>query len=143
MKKIKVAQLDLEIAKMQVVETRAIGLPQLSLSGNFQHFINLPIQVVDASFINPNAQPGETVSFRAGTTYSAAGNFQANQLLFNGSYIVGLQVSRFYTEFSKSAIEKSKEEVLFNVIQAYQLSVVAKENKKFMGFISFNHFKFD
>ncbi|TNE53707.1 MAG: TolC family protein [Bacteroidetes bacterium] len=133
--KLKQSVLDEEIARLKVVETRAIGLPQASLSGNFQNFLNLPIQVVDASFINPNAKPGETISFRAGTDYSASGTFQANQLLFNGSYLVGLQVSKFYQDFAKTNSEKTKEDVLFNVTQAYQMAVVAKENQLFMDSI--------
>jgi outer membrane protein len=115
-----------------VIETRAIGLPQVNMSGQFQNFINLPVQVVDASFFNPFAQPGETVAFRAGTTYNASGTLQASQLLFNGSYIVGLQVSKFYTEFMKTNIEKSKVDVLYNVTQAYQMTAVAKSNLAFI-----------
>jgi len=58
------AAIDVEIAQMKIVETRAIGLPQINAEGNFNHFINLPIQVVDGAFIG---QPGTLVSFRAGT----------------------------------------------------------------------------
>ncbi len=130
--KVKNAELDLAIAQKKVVETRAIGLPQVNFTGSFQNFLNLPVQVVDASFINPNAQPGETISFRAGTDFNATGTLQATQLLFNGSYIVGLQVSRFYTEFASTNIEKSKEDVLYSVTQAYQLTTVAKSNLAFI-----------
>lgn len=130
--KVKNAQLDLSIAEKKVWETTAIGLPQVNFNGTFQNFINLPVQVVGANFINPNAGPDETIAFRAGTDYSAAGTLQATQLLFNGSYIVGLQVSRFYTQFANTNIEKSKEDVLVNVTQAYQMAVVAQSNLNFI-----------
>jgi outer membrane protein TolC len=129
---LKNASLDEEIARLKVVETRAIGLPQVNFQGSFSNFLNLPVQVVGASFINPNAGPDETISFKAGTDYSSAGTLQVNQLLFNGSYLVGLQVSNFYKEFSSSQTDKTKEEVLFNVSQAYQMAVVAKTNVKFV-----------
>jgi outer membrane protein TolC len=130
--KVKNAQLDLSIAEKKVWETTAIGLPQVNFNGTFQNFINLPVQVVGANFINPNAAPDETIAFRAGTDYSVAGTLQATQLLFNGSYIVGLQVSRFYTQFAATNIEKSKEDVLVNVTQAYQMAVVAQSNLAFI-----------
>ena len=86
------AAIDIEIAQMKIVETRAIGLPQINAEGNFNHFINLPVQVVDGAFIG---QPGTLVSFREGTDYSVSGGVAVNQLIFDGSYLVGLQVSIF------------------------------------------------
>ena len=130
--KIKNAQLDLAIAEKKVDETRAIGLPQVNFEGSFTNFINLPVQVVGANFINPNAAPDETIAFRAGTDFSAAGTLQASQLLFNGSYLVGLQVSKFYKQFASTNIEKSKEDILVNVTQAYQTVVVAQSNLAFI-----------
>jgi len=133
--KIKNAVLDLDIANEKVKETRAIGLPQINGTGSFNNFLNLPVQVVSATFMNPNANPDDLVSFRAGTNYSASANIQATQLIFNGSYIVGLQVSKFYTQFRTTNIAKTKEDVLVNVTQAYQMLVAAKANLKFIDSI--------
>jgi outer membrane protein len=130
--KLKNANFDLEIAKLKIIETRAIGLPQIDFTGSFSNFLNLPVQVVSANFINPNAPDGETIAFRAGTDYSAAGTLQVNQLLFNGSYIVGLQFSNFYKKLSETAIEKTKEDILFDVTQAYHTVSVAKSNMNFV-----------
>lgn len=125
------ASLDTEMAKAQKREVLGMGLPQVSLTGSFNHFINLPVQVVGANFINPNAGPDETISFKAGTKFSSNGTFQVNQLLFNGSYIVGVQVAKLYVDFQKTLESQSQEEVVFNVIQAYQVATVAKENISF------------
>lgn len=133
--KLKNATFDQELARLKVMETRAIGLPQVDFNGSFSNFLNLPVQVVSASFINPDAGPDETISFKAGTDFSAAGTLQVSQLLFNGSYLVGLQVSTFYREFSNTLSEKTKEDVLFDVTQAYQMAVVAKTNVRFMDSI--------
>lgn len=123
------AAIDIEIAQMKIVETRAIGLPQINAEGNFNHFINLPIQVVDGSFIG---QPGTLVSFRAGTDYSVSGGVAVNQLIFDGSYLVGLQVSKFYKEFVATNVELTQVQVLFNVTKAYELALVSRENLRFM-----------
>ncbi len=126
------ANLDVENAHHKVTETRGIGLPQVNLEGNFTHFLNIPTQVVSASFIDPNAPAGSTVSFRAGTDFSASGTLKASQILFNGSYLVGLQVSRFYVSLQETYATQTKEDALFSVIQAYETAAVAKENKAFV-----------
>lgn len=125
------AQNDIDIAQQQIVETRGMGLPQVSINGTFNNFLNLPVQVVSANFINPNAPAGETISFKAGTDYSVAGTMQVNQMIFNGSYIVGLQVSNHYKSFQETRAKLTQEDVVFNVIQAYQLASIAKANKRF------------
>lgn len=129
---VKNAYLDVEIARKQSLEATSQGLPQVSINGSFSNFINLPVQVVSANFINPNAPEGETISFRAGTDYTASGSLNASQLLFNGSYIVGLQVAKFFINYSETAVKLSQEDVLFNVIQAYQIAAVGKENLQFV-----------
>jgi outer membrane protein len=126
--KIKNAQLDLLSAKKKVWETTAIGLPQINAEGNFQEYINIPTSVVDASFVNPNAGPGEVVSFRMGQKYNVVGGINASQLIFDGSYIVGLQVSKFYTQFVQSSIEKSEQEIQYQIAQAYYNVLVGMEN---------------
>ena len=123
------AQLDIEASIEKVKETRAIGLPQVNVEGSFQNFLSLPVQVVDGAFIG---QPGTTVSFRAGTEYNVSGGVSANQLIFDGSYIVGLQVSKLYKDFSVANAEVSKEEVLYNVTNAYQMALIAEENLVFV-----------
>lgn len=126
---IKKSELDYELAEKQVVETRAIGLPQLNSEMNFQNFLNIPVQVVDGEFIG---QPGTLVSFRAGTDYSASAGVTLSQLIFDGSYIVGLQVSRFYKEFVATNIKRSQQEVLFDVTRAYEMTLISKRNKDFV-----------
>ena len=123
---------DATIAQHQITETRGLGLPQVNFEGNFNHFVNLPVQVMDASFFNPMAPPGSTVAFREGTDYSASGSLTVGQLLFNGSYVVGLQASQKFAEFQTTAGNLKKEEVVFQVIQAYELATIAKENLVFV-----------
>jgi outer membrane protein TolC len=129
------AEQDVIAAQHQKRETIGIGLPQFSADGSFQNFPNLPVQVIDASFFNPMAPEGELVSFRAGTEYSSSLNFNVNQLLFNGSYIVGVQLSKHYTKMQANAATLTKEDVLFNVTQAYEIAAVSKSNVDFMDSI--------
>lgn len=122
---------DVNIAKQQIREATGMGLPQIDLGGTFNHFINIPVSVVSASFFNPNAPAGDLVSFKMGTEFNATGNLQVNQLIFNGSYIVGLQASKKVKQFQESNLALTREDVVFNVIQSYQLAAVAKANLNF------------
>jgi len=128
---VKNAQLDIVKAKEQKKEYQAIGLPQVDISASFNNFINLPVQVVDAKFINPMAPDGETISFRAGTTYNSSATLQVNQLIFNGSYFIGVEAAKQIVNLQQTLLNQSQEEVLFNIIQAYQLVAVSKENVRF------------
>lgn len=94
--KVKNVLLDVEIAKKKVWETTAIGLPQAHIEGQFQQLIDIPTSVVDASLFNPLAPPGEVMEFRMGQEFSSSAAFNVSQLVFDGSYIVGLQFSNFY-----------------------------------------------
>lgn len=123
---------DIEIARQQIIETRGMGLPQVEINGSFSNFINLPVQVVSANFLDPNAPAGETISFKAGTEYNSDASLQVNQMIFNGSYIIGLKAANFFAEFQKTVANLSNEDIAFNVIQSYEMAAVAKSNKMFI-----------
>ena len=122
----------IEIARLKIVETRGMGLPQIDFNGSFNHFINLPVSVLDAKFFNPMAPDGETISFEAGTKFNSTGSLQVNQLIFNGSYIVALQTAALFKSFQETSSNQIMEDVVFNVIQAYEMASVSKENLKFL-----------
>jgi outer membrane protein TolC len=124
------ADQDVIAAEYQRRETVAMGLPQISATGSFSNFLNLPIQVLDASFFG--GTPGDLISFRAGTDYSSSLNLNVNQLVFSGSYIVGLKLAKHYSGMKANAATLSKEEVMYNLTQAYELAAVSKENLAFM-----------
>lgn len=127
--KYKKEALEVDIAQKQIVETRAMGLPQISSSMNFQQFLSLPVQVIDGAFFG---QPGELVDFRAGTEYTSSAGLTVNQLIFDGSYIVGLQVSKFYKSFAAENLKKTKQEILYDVTRAYELALVSRKNIYFL-----------
>lgn len=122
---VKNATLEIESANQKVKETRAIGLPQVSASGQFQNFLDIPVTVAPAIAFNPFAQPGELVELQFGTEYNTTGSVSANQLLFNGSYIVGLQTSKKFKKVSEYQKVKTLQDVKENVIKAYYGVLVA------------------
>jgi len=123
----KLAALDVEKAKNKVNETISIGLPQVSASLSYLNNIEIPSTVIPGDFI-PNGKPGELVAIRFGSEQSMDASITANQLIFDGSYLVGLQATKVYLELSKNDKEKSLIELKKLVTQAYGNVLVAEKN---------------
>ncbi len=126
--KVKNALLEIEIARKKVWETTAIGLPQVSAQGQFQQLLDIPVQVVDAQLFNPMAEEGDVLEFRAGQEFTSSLTFNATQLLFDGSYIVGLQFSKFFQKMTTTSADITKKEIKALVREAYYNVLVAEEN---------------
>ena len=133
--KMKNSLLDVEAARKRVWETTAIGLPQINAEGSFQHLIDIPTQVVDASLFNPFAQPGEVMEFQMGQKFTTGLTFNVNQLLFNGSYLVGLQFAKHWMKMNENGVERTKFEIKSMVREAYYNVLVAKKNVEIMDSI--------
>lgn len=124
------AKSDIISAKKKVNETTSIGLPQISAEGNFQNFIDIPTQVMPANAFNPFADPSQLIPVQFGTKYNTSAAITASQLLFDGSYIVGLQAAKTYKELSEKAAVKNEIEIKELVTQAYFTVLIASENLK-------------
>ena len=122
------AQLDLEASEKKIWETIAIGLPQINAEAKFNNFLDIPTSVVDATLFNPLAPPGTVSEFQMGQTYSMSGTINASQLIFDGSYIVGLQFTKFYQKMIQTSIEKTTSDTKMMVREAYYNTLVADKN---------------
>lgn len=121
---------DIDAAKQQKWETTAIGLPQLDAGVNYQNFLKQQISVVPAEFFGGN--PGEFAEVIFGTQQNATATATLNQLLFDGSYLVGLQSAKVFLEISKNAKEKTDLEVRKAVINAYGNVLLSEESLKIL-----------
>ncbi|KAA5827693.1 TolC family protein [Algibacter amylolyticus] len=120
------ASRDIEAAKQQKWETTAAGLPQLNAAVDYQNSIKQQLQVVEASaFGGPQ---GEYTAIALGLEQSLIGSATLSQLLFDGSYIVGLQSAKVYLEISKNAKTKTDLEVRKAVVNAYGNVLLTEES---------------
>jgi outer membrane protein TolC len=124
--------MDIEAAKKKVWETTAIGLPQVSAEANFQNFITLPTSLIPASTFNPNAPADEFSELQFGTDYKTTASISASQLIFDGSYIVGLQAAKAFQEISIRTKKKTDLEIINNVALAYHNVLAAIENQQIL-----------
>lgn len=122
------ANRDIEAAKKKKWETTTIGLPQLNANVNYQNNIEIQKSVVPAEFFGGN--PGEFTEVAFGTKNSMVANATLSQLIFDGSYLVGLQSAKVYLQISQNAKEKTDLEIREIVINAYGNVLLARESVK-------------
>lgn len=115
------ADLDRKIADSKVKETIGIGLPQINGTANLQDYLKVPTSLLPGEFFG---QPGTYIPVKFGVKYNSSLSASVNQLLFNGSYIVGLQASKTYKELSQRAYDRSKIETNVAVTKAYYMVLV-------------------
>ncbi|WP_336068069.1 TolC family protein [Mesoflavibacter sp. CH_XMU1404-2] len=120
------AALDIDAAKQQKWETTATGLPQVNATIDYQHWLKQQVQLIPASAFGGPEGEFEEVVF--GTKQNATATATLSQLLFDGSYLVGLQSAKVYLEISKNAKEKTDLEVRKAVINAYGNVLMAEES---------------
>lgn len=122
------ANRDIEVAKKKKWETTTIGLPQLNANVNYQNNIEIQKSVVPAEFFGGN--PGEFTEVAFGTRHNMVANATLSQLIFDGSYLVGLQSAKVYLQISQNAKEKTDLEIREIVINAYGNVLLARESVK-------------
>lgn len=116
------AKLDVDAAVKQKWETTAIGLPQISAKIDYNNWIKQQISLID---INNDGIDDELVF---GTSQTVNATATLNQLLFDGSYLVGLQSAKVFLEISKNAKEKTDLEVRKAAINAYGNVLLSQES---------------
>ncbi len=121
---------DISSAQKEVWKTITIGLPQVSGTANYNKFLDLPVSLIPGEFFGE--EPGTYVPIKFGQDYSSDFGFTVSQLIFDGSYIVGVGSSKIYLNLAKHAAEKYEINVREAVTQAYYLTLIGMRNKQIM-----------
>jgi outer membrane protein TolC len=117
---------NIEAAKQQKWETTTIGLPQISAEIGYNNWLKQQVSLLPAEFFGGNL--GEFTEVAFGTKQTMSATATVNQLLFDGSYLVGLQSAKVFLEISKNAKEKTDLEIRKAVINAYGNVLLAEES---------------
>ena len=120
--------MDIQISQSKVREITAIGLPQVNAEATYNNFIDIPTQVAEASAFDPSAPPGVLVPLQFGLPHNLTGGITASQLLFDGSYFVGIKSAKEYMKYSQLGAERSENEVKTSISQTYINAIAAQEN---------------
>lgn len=119
------ARRDIAKAIKQKWETTATGLPQLNGDIAYQNNLKQPVTLLPAEITG--GEPGTFVPVIFGTKQNASATATLNQLIFDGSYLVGLQAARAFLDFSENASEKTNLEVRKGIINAYGSVLLSEE----------------
>ncbi|MGB1269511.1 MAG: TolC family protein [Flavobacteriaceae bacterium] len=116
------ALLDIDAAIKQKWETTAIGLPQINAKVDYNNWLKQQVNLID---FNGDGIDDEVVF---GTSQTVNATATLSQLLFDGSYLVGLQSAKVFLEISKNAKNKTDLEVRKNTINAYGNVLLSQES---------------
>ena len=124
------ARIDVDVAKRDVKELLATGLPQVRASFDFNHFLDIPTQVVPARSFDPDAPEDMVLELAFGTTQSATAGLNATQLVFSGSYLVGMKAAQVFADAKALAVDATEVETRRLVSEAYATALAAAANVK-------------
>lgn len=100
------AQLNIKDAASQINEIRAIGMPKLSGKVNYQYFIELPTSLIPANVFDPTAPADQFIEAQFGTSNNLTASLDFSMLLFDGTYLVGLEAAKLYKDFARFKLRK-------------------------------------
>lgn len=119
------AEREIKMAYKERWKTIAIGLPNVTLDLNYLNYLELPTSLIPAEFFG--GQKGEFSEIQFGTEQSAIGSVRMEQLLFDGSWLVGLEYSQIYLAASENFYEKTLLEVRESIVKLYSLVSILNE----------------
>jgi outer membrane protein len=152
------SDLDLKIAQKRVWETMASGLPQINAKGAYSHIFKVPtlsfggktvlsntnvpwdpttqsgtmssVSLANGENIYLNSEPGTPIEL--GLKNNTTFDLTLSQLIFSGSYFVGLQATKVYYGLTKENAEKTKLDVIETVTNTYNMIKLAEESRKIL-----------
>jgi outer membrane protein len=123
------ARLDIKSADYRVKEIVGGGLPQINGGAQFLDYLKLPSTVIDGSFIG---RPGRDTSFTFGVKYQSNLTLDVSQIIFDGSFLVGLKARSTYKELSQRNYTRTRIDANVNVTKAYYQVLVSDEQIKLL-----------
>lgn len=114
------ANRDIEAAKQKKWETTTIGLPQINGAVGYQNNFKLQTNIIDFG--------GVPTALTFGTKHNMNASATLSQLIFDGSYLVGLQSAKTYLKISENAKVKTAQEIKEIVINSYGNVLLADES---------------
>ncbi|MBU3928594.1 MAG: TolC family protein [Bacteroidetes bacterium] len=114
-------------SKQRIRETISQGLPQINASIDYSNFLGAEASIQ----LNPTAPPA-VIEFNPTSNFKAS----ATQLVFNGNYYIGIQLSKLAKTITEQSYQKDEQNVKEQTIQAYYMVLasekilnIIKENK--------------
>jgi len=123
-------RIDATIADKQVNAYLSAGFPQVGINANVSNYLKSPVAVVDASFFGGPA--GQTAEIVLVQPWSATVSGSINQLVFDGTFFVGLNAAKVFADLSYKQADFAEIDIVANVTKAYYAVIV---NERRLGIL--------
>jgi len=124
---IKAAGHDVGFARARANEGIAAYLPQINASAGLDYNLKLQATIIPGGIFGPD--PTEV---RFGTKWISNAAIQLDQKIFDLTYIMGYSANKPSVDLNRQILEKTKEDVTFDIASNYQKVLVAKEQIKLL-----------
>lgn len=138
---LKNAQLDVDYANYQVKEVLSTGLPQITGNVNFTHNLEIATTVLP-DFISPSVYgvlfqegviPPKDITVGSlpaqfGVPFSMQATAGMNQLIFDGTFFLGLKAASEFVKINELLASKSEIDVKEAVMKAYYMALISDQN---------------
>lgn len=126
------SRIDQKISEKKVSEIVASGLPQINANGSFNDYLDIPKQLVQKSLFIPGASPNDYMIFGFGVPYSASGGVTASQLIFDGTYLVGVKAAKEYVNLARLGVKRTETEIAAGISKIYYAALLTQVNVKML-----------
>ena len=130
---LKNANLDILNADARVKEIKAIGLPQINGNINYTNNYQIARVFLPAKTFDPSAKDGDVIAAKFGVANSGSAGVSLSQILFDGSYLLGLKAADVYKQLSAKGLVQTKQQISENVKKAYYGILVNDERLKLLN----------
>ena len=127
---VRMAELDVKDAAAQITEFKAIGIPQVNGTVNYQYYIEVPVNPVE-DFITPSVYrvlenegvpgvdpyvgPPEIFEFSFFQRNNLNVGIEGSWLLFDGSYLSGLKAAKLFKDLTQKGMDVTEEKIRADV----------------------------
>jgi len=114
------ARLEVLIFKATIKETTSRGFPQINGSYNLDYNPKIPVVFLpnQPPFGDPSI-PSDVIPARFGVSYSSGLGLTVSQMIFDGSFFVGLRAAKTLLELTNKDVQKAENDVIEQVKKAY------------------------
>ena len=131
------AALEQSIARADVGVTKSQGLPQIGADVSYDNNFAVQTQFLPAVFFadDPNNVPSDAppVPVRFGVPHTGRAGVSLTQMIFDGSYFVGLKAARVYTDLAQKSLDQTKTTTAEQVTKAYYTALVNQERQALLA----------
>ncbi|MEZ4986405.1 MAG: TolC family protein [Saprospiraceae bacterium] len=123
---------NLQLAEQKKQEALSNRLPKITATGDYKFFTNLPYQLMPLSTFNPAAPEGEFKEAQFGVPHNLGLNVQAAMPIYNPQIKTGVQGTVIASELGYLQVEKSEEQVVFEVANLYYNAQILQQQLLFV-----------